>query len=171
MNELLKRFLNLCLLSGGPQDIPYSPILFRLLLALYLLVGCLSWMMKTSFLSALIATALDVFILLLYVYIVLINFSKLTRYIQTISALLGIGVLFQILEMPLLYYIEQTKVGETAAEAFLVLIALYSWSLAIYAHVFQQALGSKMLVAFVLTLSYVIITLTSFQLFFPYLGA
>ena len=171
MAELFKRFINICLLSGGPQDLPCSTVLFRLLLVLYLLSGVAGWSTELDVSRALLAAIIDTVILMVYVYGTLWGYAKLARFIQTATALLAVGLLFQLLELPPLFYLVDAAPSAPPQEAAILLLVLYGWSLAIYAHILRQALETSTLVSFVLTISYVLINMSVVQFIFPDLGA
>ncbi|MDH5484355.1 MAG: hypothetical protein OEY43_03885 [Gammaproteobacteria bacterium] len=171
MSELFKRFSNICLLSGGPQDLPCSYFLFRVLLIAYLLSSMAGWSTELEIAQALLAAMVDGFIVLVYVYAVLQGFTKSARFLQTASAILAVGILFQLLELPLLFFLVDQGQHAVPMEVSLLLLALYSWNLAIYAHILRQALETTTLVSFVLTICYVFIAMTTYQLIFPDLGA
>ena len=170
MAELFKRYLNICLLARGPQDIPHSQILFRILLVLYLLTALSGWSVKLELSTALLASSIDVMLLLVFLQFMLIAFGKAPRFVQTASAMLGIGVLFQLLELPLMHVIVDEK-QTASAEVGFILLALYSWNLAVFAHIFREALGVRLLTAFMITLAYVILAMMVYQYLFPDLGA
>ena len=171
MAALFRKFWDICLLSVGPQDIPYSRGLLKALLLLYFFIETISWLASEDFAWAVLVTGLDILILFLFVYLILKAFNKTSRFVQTASSFLAVGSLFQLLELPLMYMLEYGRQNESAgADVALVLIGLYSWSLAVFAHIFRQALEVRMLSAFVLTLCYVLITITAIQLAFPDIG-
>ncbi len=171
MAALFRKFWDICLLSAGPQDIPYSKALLKSLLLVYFLIESISWLASEDFERAVLATGLDTLILFLFIYLTLKAFNKTSRFVQVSSSFLAVGSLFQLLELPLMYMLEHARQNESAgADVGLVLIGLYSWSLAVFAHIFRQALEVRMLSAFVLTLCYVLITITAIQLAFPDIG-
>ena len=170
MAALFKRFLNICLLSNGPQDIPHSIILFRILVVLYLLTALAGWSVKLELATALLASITDVLMLLVFIQLMLMGFAKSERFIQTASAMLGIGVIFQVLELPLMHVFVAEQQNASAEVGF-ILLALYSWNLAIFAHIFREALSVRLLAAFIITLGYVILAMTVYPFLFPDLGA
>jgi len=171
MLALFQKIWDLCLLSAGPQDLPFSTGLLKLLLLSYVLIQVVGWTLSVDIELAVFASALDAVILFVFVYIVLQAFQKSSRFTQTITSFLAVGSVFQLLELPLMYFIEQAHENDTPnAEVGLLLVALYSWSLAAFARIFQQSLEIKMLSAIVLTLCYVLITLMAIHLAFPNIG-
>ena len=171
MTELLKRFLNICLLSNGPQDLPYSYLLFRILLVMYFISGILSMLSSTVFEDGVLIMMLDVSVLLLFTWLCFQAFKKQPRFIQTMTALAGVGTIFQLLAWPLLIQVESLKQsGETSIEVSLLLLIIISWNLAVFAHIYRHALGIRTPVAFILTLAYVMINVTARYLIFPQIG-
>ena len=150
---------------------PHSRILLKILALSYVLIQLIGWLLSVDFVEGLSATLLDTVILFLFVSLVLRAFNKSGRFTQTLLSFLAVGSVFQLLELPLMYFIEQSRADEAPnAETGLLLVALYSWSLAAFARIFQQALEIRMLSAIVMTLCYVLITLMAIQLAFPNIG-
>ncbi|MDH5472459.1 MAG: hypothetical protein OEY61_06335 [Gammaproteobacteria bacterium] len=172
MTALLKTYLNLCLLSDGPQDLPYSVFLFRILLGLYFISGVLSILPSSTFTESVMVMCVDIFVLLVFCWFCLRGFNKSSRYNQMMSAILGTGSLFQILAWPLMFYFEMAEAKNTVIpELGFLLLILISWNLAVYAHIFRHALSIRLSVAFLITLAFAILSIASRQLLFPELGA
>ena len=169
MSELVKPFFYICLLSKGPQDIPYSINLFRLSLLAYLLTAVLTLTQGMALEQAISASLVDMTILLIFARICLHLFNKLGRFIQMTTALLVIGAAFQILAFPLLVSIQAGEKGN--AELSLILLLLFSWNLAVYAHIFRETFEIKTGLAFVITLVYTLISFSANQMLFPQAGA
>ena len=168
MSELVKPFFYICLLSKGPQDIPYSINLFRLSLLAYLLTAVLTLTQGMALEQAISASLVDMTILLIFARICLHLFNKLGRFIQMTTALLVIGAAFQILAFPLLVSIQAGEKGN--AELSLILLLLFSWNLAVYAHIFRETFEIKTGLAFVITLVYTLISFSANQMLFPQAG-
>lgn len=170
MAALFKRFLNICLLANGPQDMPYSHVLFRILLALYLLTAMAGWSVKLEVSTALFASLVDVSMLLVFIRLALSVSGKSARFIQTATTMLGVGVMFQLIELPLMHvFVDEQKPANP--EVGFILLALYSWNLAVYAHIFREALSIRLLAAFILILAYVIAAMAGYQFLFPELNS
>jgi len=172
MSALLKIYMEVCLLSKGPQDIPYSVYLLRLMLALYFITGVLSILPMVSFGQSLWVMCLDLLILMVFCWIGLQLFKKLSRFNQLLTAILGTGSFFNLLAWPLINYFEVAKAQDVIIpELGFIFLVQISWKLAVYAHIFRETFGVRLYVAFLLTLSYAIISIISQQLIFPDLGA
>lgn len=159
------------LLKKGPQDFPCSPVLMRLCLIVYFVTGLPGLMISSDFQQAVLAMALDVIVLLLFVYLCLQAFSKSERFIQSVISLACIGVVFQLIVLPLLYnFSAAPEATEAMVSLSLLLLVFVSWNLAVYAHVFKEAFGIRLPVAMILTVCYIVITLLARKIFFPELA-
>jgi len=171
MAELLKRYLKICLLTHGPEDLPHSTLLLQIMLVLYFVSGCLSMWPAIDLADSIWVMLLDILILLMFSWVCLLAFNKRSRFIQTAIALTAVGTIFQLLAWPLLMYVDKARQADAVAvEASVLLLVIISWNLAAYAHIFRQAYSIRMLAAFALTLAYVVINMTSRGLLFPDLG-
>ena len=172
MSALLKTYINLCLLNKGPQSIPYSIILLRLVLVLYFVTGVLSSLPSSSFGQSVQMMCVDIFILMVFCWGCLQLFRKSSRFNQMMTAILGAGSLFQLLAWPLMFYFEIAQAKQVIVpELGFLLLMLISWNLAVYAHIFRESFGVRLYAAFFITLLYAVISVTSRQLLFPELGA
>jgi len=172
MTALLKAYMHLCLLSKGPQSIPYSNILLRIVLVLYFVTGVLSSLPSSSFGQSVLMMCVDIFVLMLFCWGCLQIFRKLSRFNQMMTAILGTGSLFQLLAWPLMFYFEIAQAKQVIVpELGFLLLMLISWNLAVYAHIFRESFGIRLYAAFFITLAYAVISVTLRQLLFPELGA
>lgn len=171
MVELLHRYLKICLLANGPQDLPYSRLLFQIMLLIYIVTGSLSMWPAVSFTGGFGVMLLDVSVLLIFCWVCLTAFNCRPRFIQTAIALTAVGSIFQLLTWPLMYYVNDMPQGSVVpVEISLILLVIISWNLAAYAHIFRQAYEIRRPAAFALTLAYVVITMTMRGVIFPDLG-
>lgn len=167
MAELLKRFFQICILAKGPQDIPHSTILMRISLVVYFITGLLSMLPSVTMQQAVIEMALDLVVLLVFVWACLQAFHKQARYIQTLTALATVGALFQFLAWPLLAYLEAGRqAGDPVSELSLLLLLIVSWNLAVYAHIFRESFNIRMLAAFIMTIAYAVINISVRQILY-----
>jgi len=172
MSELLKRLFNICLLTRGPQDLPFSVPLLRLVLLLYFVTGLLSLLTYVSVDMAVMMMLLDVALLLGFSWVCLQAFRMQPRFVQMLTALAGVGILFNLLSLPLLAQIQLAReTGQMAGGLSFLLLFLISWNLAVIAHIFRETFNVRLLAAFLLTLAYKVIEFSVSQLLFPELGA
>ncbi len=171
MNTFIKLLFGNLVLKKGPQDLPASTTLMKLSLLAYLVSGLPGLLVSVDSVQAVLAQALDVLVLLLFVYLCLQLFVKLERYTQTIIALASIGSLFQLAVLPILF---QFKGVEEASQVMLgmslLLLALVSWNLTVIAHIFRESFSVRLPAAIALTICYMFITLSARKFFFPELA-
>lgn len=171
MNSFFKPLLGVLLLNKGPQDLPYSSVLMRLCLIVYFVTGIPGLVISVDFQYAVFAMALDVIVLMSFVYVCLQAFSKLERFVQSVIALASIGVVFQIIVLPMLYsFNADTEAAEAMLSLSLLLLMFVSWNLAVYAHVFRESFGVRLPVAMILTVCYIVISLLARKIIFPELS-
>lgn len=142
---LLRLFLDICLLRKGPQDVPVSPFLFRLVLGIYLAIGVLLLAPDTGWLSAVEQTTLEAALNLGLVAALLFTAKRLNRFQQTATALLGTDALISAAGLSLLQLLEQTGVGAIVWMGFL------GWHIAIIAHILRLALNRSMAIGFAIS--------------------
>lgn len=168
MNSFFSVLLGNLLLKQGPQNFPYSIVLMRLCLVVYFITGLPGLVSNVSFEQAMLAMFLDVLVLLLFVYLCLYAFSQLPRFVQSIISLASIGVVFQILVLPVIYnFNSDPKVAQDMFGLSILLLVFVSWNLAVYAHIFKAAFGVRLPAAMVLTVCYILITMMARQIIFP----
>ena len=171
MDTLFKVLLGNLVLNKGPQDLPYSSALMRLCLLLYFFTGLPGLLTNSEFDQAVYAQALDVLVLLTFIYLCLQAFAKLARFTQTITALAAVGAIFQLLVLPLLLNSQEvTEVSQVSLGVSLLLLMFVSWNLAVIAHIFRESFGIRLPAAMALTICYVFITLLIRKFFFPELA-
>ncbi|MFW2374874.1 MAG: hypothetical protein ACN4GM_17250 [Gammaproteobacteria bacterium] len=171
MAALLIRFLKICLLSQGPQDLPYSSGLLRVALLVYFATGVLGLTTLMTFEESLPVMLVDIALLMTYSGLVLKAFNKTQRFVQMVSALAGVGAIFQLVEWPLQLMIASSAAAtQLSAEVSIILLVAVSWNLAVFAHIFRETFEIRLLSAFLLTVAFAIINITVHQMLFKNLG-
>lgn len=142
MLELLKLFYQLCLLKKSPQDIPYSWILNRLLILIYILISFLLFLMSASVFKAGLQVCTDLFIIIIFTRLLLWWVHKPERYQQTLSALLGSDALISFIALPATASLLVPTASSTLSVfALLMIILLMLWHWVIIGHIFRHALS------------------------------
>ena len=103
LSTLSKSFFDICLLRKGPQDLPKSSVLLYLCLTLYMVFNVLLTLQARPFEDALLVSLVDVGFLLSVIFLILKQHHHLDRWIQTITALCGSGVILGIFIFPMCY--------------------------------------------------------------------
>jgi len=171
MAALLIRFLKICLLSQGPQDLPYSSALLRTTLLLYFVTGLFGLSTLMTFEESLPVMLVDIVLLMAYAGLVLRAFNKRQRFVQMVTALAGVGAIFQLVEWPLQLMIASAEASaHLSAEISMILLIAVSWNLAVFAHIFRESFEIRLLSAFLLTVAFAILNITLHQMLFNDLG-
>lgn len=158
MRALFDLFLDICLFRKGPQHIPASQVLLRATLAAYGISGLLVLLISLEPIRALLVMSADIALLTGLTYGVLSLSNYHGRFLQTLTALLGTGTLVQLMALPVSLWVSKTLEQEIAALPQLLYIALLVWSIAIIAHILQQALGVSRSIGVFYTLGYIAIS-------------
>lgn len=171
MAALLIRYFKICLLAQGPQDIPYSIVVFRGSLLAYFVTGLLGLSTIFSFKQSLPIMLVELALMLTYAGLVLKAFKKMPRFVQMVSAMAGVNAIFQVIEWPLQFLIASARsAGQVAPDISMLLLIAVSWNLAVIAHIFRESFEIRLLSAFMLTVAFAIINITVHQLLFKDLG-
>ena len=143
---------------------PTSATLLQLCLLGYAIIGTITLAVgaaKLGFLLGLWLTAVELALLAALVYIVLQMLGLLNRYQQTLTALIGVGLLLGTAALPLSIWLrrEFAAVNNGTPELPLMLILiLVVWNVAAIAHVLRHALSSSYGGAVLYALGYLLLS-------------
>ena len=136
---ILKLFLDICLLRANPEDVPAS----RLLMLLGMLVYCVSSLLITfidnSTRTAIVAVAVGVLMMIGFALAGLWIRSFMNRAVQTVTALAGTGVIFNLISWPLAVLASQYSAEQLMFPRYLLLLLLF-WNIAVIGHILRNAL-------------------------------
>ncbi|MBC7162359.1 MAG: hypothetical protein H5U26_09645 [Immundisolibacter sp.] len=121
-------------LRRGPQDVPYSPTLLLLALIPYALLGSTLAAFAMPASRALLYGPTEAALLAVLVYVSVAVRRRPARYVQTLTALLLVGVVFNALSLPL------TALARPENGLGLLILALVAWSFAVSVHILRLAL-------------------------------
>ena len=150
MPKLLLTFLEIALWRKGPQDLPASRSLAALVLLVYVVIGFARVrLFDLNLRAATVNIGVDVLMLSVWLYAVLAFFGRRQRFIQTMTATLGVGVLMQVLDTLMLVFDQ----GETYSDNWLfirfVLVALIMGRILMHALERGLATGVALTIAIV----------------------
>jgi hypothetical protein len=98
--RFLQSFLDIALWRKGPQDLPASALLATLVLAAYLAAGFVRMrLFSLDLQAALLFISIDALMLGVWLWLVLAFFGRRQRFVQTITATLGVGLLVLLLDV------------------------------------------------------------------------
>ncbi|HEX7114039.1 MAG TPA: hypothetical protein VF193_02810 [Steroidobacter sp.] len=100
VSRLFTTFVEIALWRKGPQDLPASRFLVTLALIAYVIAELINvrlWNLTAR--EAIISTGVDVVMLAGWIWAVLAFFDRRQRFIQTLTATLGVGTLVLLLDI------------------------------------------------------------------------
>ncbi|HEY6642559.1 hypothetical protein [Povalibacter sp.] len=100
MLKLLQTFIDIALWRKGPQDLPASRFLLTLVLVIYIAssfvqVQLLDLRLSTAF----VIVGVDVTMMMVWLWVVLAFFARSQRFIQTLTAMFGVGALLAAIDI------------------------------------------------------------------------
>lgn len=153
--NVLRLFLEICLLRGKPQDLPTSMPLLVLTALAGVAVDYLSLGSDDFSVGQLLFVLFQVVLFGGGLWLILRQRRFANRWIQTTTALFAANAFFSLLLVPLLPALEQMlRAGPQAAPVWqgYVMLAVSGWFLAVMARVLREAIEVSMLVSFVTSL-------------------
>lgn len=165
VSRFVRTLVDICLLRAGPQDLPYSPNLLVLSLVAYGALGVQMAKLGVPQLNPLLFSAIDIGLLLGFVWFLLSLKGGYSRFNQTALALSGTGVLLGILAWALLSW-QSSLVEQNASPTVssLLLLAHLVWNLAIIANIVRHAMAITMAWAWGVALAYFFIYMAIIRL-------
>ena len=159
MQTLIFRFFDICLLRAGPQDIPASLFLLRLVVVLSVIVGVFLNLQTEGFSQSLIISLFNVVWLTVFLYFSLQLRGKLPRFKQSLIAMMGTNVILGLLIMPFMYHLVAAEAaGDSAPIAFQFFLLLLIWDITVFAHIIRHSLDIRLGYGFVISLGYLILS-------------
>lgn len=148
------------LLRLAPQDLTYSKQHLVNLLSVYILSGLLVLLIgETDLMTAMALMTMDLLVLVGFIKFCLYTRNNTSRYLQTLFAVLGVGLCFQLLSLPLVFLIDTTAETPTANNvlAGFYYLILVSWQVTVIAHILRHAMGMVMSQTLLLSFSYLLL--------------
>jgi hypothetical protein len=164
MYDIIKLLFDICLFKKGPQDLPYSVWLLRILLVLYVSIRILMLRIRFDWLNALMQISVEIFLVAGFIWIMLYLTRKLGRFYQVTSAVLGTDALISFLALP---GIAAMETGQGGSVVFLVVLGLIGWHWTITGHIIRNALEQSLSFSLGLAFLYLLGTYQVMALLFP----
>ncbi len=146
---ILNRFLGLCVLKTGPQDLPASSLLLVICSASYVISGAAGVAMYYGWPAAAQIIMADTVLLVLFANGALAMRGFPRRSTQTMTALLGAGVIFHLLVL----------LSKAAGLPDTFMPAVMIWHAIVFANIIRHALEIPFMFGFGLTCFYIFVSL------------
>ena len=163
MYQLIQLFFEIAILRKGPQDVPATPWLLRLILPVYVTVNVLILLLNSDLSTALQQIAVDFLLITGFSWPLLYFAGKPARFRQTLCALLGTDTVISFFAIPAVASLN-TQANELAFFAMLVLMV---WHWLVTGHIFRHALDRPLFFGLGLALLYILISSQVMALLFP----
>ena len=151
----VKQILEILRLRSGPQALPFSYGLLAILLVLHLLVDILLSGQDGLQLNNLFSAVVNTLFTAGFVFAILQWTKKSARFVQTLSALLGVEIMIGLIGGVLLLIYQVPALAIVVSVLYLVLII---WNGLVAAHIFHLALDTSMLWGVALALLYIVLS-------------
>lgn len=143
MNSLVVLFWDIARLRKGPADVPDSVFLIRLLVVLSVAVSLLVGALSMPFLQSILWVSVDLAATVLLLNVALQVRGQRERFNQAFAAILGVGILLNIVIAPVYFVIAQQPAdasGEQSAGFLLSLIfmAIVVWNVMVLGHILSK---------------------------------
>jgi hypothetical protein len=168
MTKLIHLFWEICLLRAGPQSLPTSYSLLGLALGAYLAVAVLvAHAVLPDMGQAVMAAAVDTFLLIALSRAVLWARMLGNRWPQTLSALAGTGCFFELILLPINLWQQQLGAVEPSFGLPLVLVlTVLVWNVAVMGHILRHSLTTSLFNGTLLAVVYMYVTISVFRSLF-----
>lgn len=153
MYELIILLFAICRLKKGPEDLPYSLSLLKIVAAAFAVVRVLMHYRGDNVLGSFLETAVEIIYIGLFSGVMLHANRHLNRYYQVASAFFGSYALLGFIAWPAVTIL---MVGQPGGLAFIVLVGITAWFCAVTAHIVYHALAPNILVSLGWALAFLI---------------
>ena len=164
MFEIIKLLFDICLFKKGPQDLPNSVWLLRILVIVDVGVSFLMISIHTDWLNSLLQAIVGVLLVVGFSWLMLYVGSKAGAVLSNSCALLGTDALISFFALP---GMASMMIGRGALLAFFVTIALMIWHWAVTGHIIRNALGQTWTFSLGLAFLYILGSYQVMALLFP----
>lgn len=140
---LFNTFFEICLLQRGPQDLPVSSMLTYGLLSLLAVLGFAINQMFMPGQTAILAVIINIGVLLIITQLILRLHKKSARYTQTLTALIGVGIVLALIGLPVFSMLAIAENNQTESPfGILLWLVLFGWEIVVTAHILRHATES-----------------------------
>ncbi len=157
---LFLAFFDICRLIKGPQDIPESKNLLTICVVVYGFLSILLASLSQPTDKAILAGILEVALIMIFSLALLQARGKSSRWTQTVTALVGTGIIISIIAFPVYILIGVGELNELESSTrqslgLLLLASLACWNIVIMGHILRHALEVNFMFAVILAITYI----------------
>jgi hypothetical protein len=164
MLEIIKLLFDICLFKKGPQDLPFSVELLRVLVVVNISVSYLMLSIHTDWFNSALQAIVSTLLIVGFSRFMLYLTSKKERFNQTTIAFLGTDALISFFALP---GMASMTLGAGALLAFMITIGLMIWHWAVTGHIIRNALEQGWAFSLGLAFLYILGSYQVIALLFP----
>ncbi len=163
-----QKILFILFLKATPQDLSYSSRLAVQLVVIYVFSALIVLQTTLSPEAMLPGVLLGLFMQFAFTWLVLRLLDKRARFLQTFCAIMGVGIIFNLLSWPMLSVLSNEAATDALKSTMsLMFLMIISWEVLVKAHIFLHALDMKMFSAMALSFSLLFLSVALSQIVFP----
>lgn len=163
MYELIMLFFQIAIFKKGPQDVPASPLVLRLLLPIYVAINYLILYLNGAAATAVLQIAVDFGLIVVFSWPLLYFSGKQARFPQTLGAMVGTDVIISFFALPAI----ATLNANANDLAYFAMLALVLWHWLVSGHIYQHALDRSLFFGLGLALLYIMLSSQVMAALFP----
>ncbi|MCQ8104193.1 hypothetical protein NP590_08760 [Methylomonas sp. SURF-2] len=163
MYELSLLFFQIAIFQKGPQDVPASPLVLRLLLPVYVAINYLILFLNGTQATALLQIGVDFGLIVLFCWPLLYSSGKIARFPQTLAAMVGTSVVLSFFALPAI----ATLNANANDLAYFAMLALVLWHWLVSGHIMRHALDQSLFFGLGLALLYIMLSSQIMAALFP----
>lgn len=163
MYELALLFFQISIFQKGPQDVPASSFLLKLLLPVYVLLNYLILYLNGVLSSAIWQILTDFALIVLFCWPLLYFAGKPARFQQTLAALIGTDIVMSFFALPAI----ATLNVHANDLAYFSMLAMVLWHWLVTGHIMRHALDRSLFFGLGLALLYIMLSSQVMAVLFP----
>ncbi|QPK62481.1 hypothetical protein IVG45_16720 [Methylomonas sp. LL1] len=163
MYELILLFFQIAVFKKGPQDVPASPLILKLLLPMYVAINFLILLLNGALATALLQIVVDFSLIVLFCWPLLYFAGKTTRFRQTLGAMIGTDIVISFFALPAI----ATLNTHATDLAYFAMLALVLWHWLVSGHIIRHALDRSLFFGLGLALLYIMLSSQVMAALFP----
>ncbi len=163
MYELSLLFFQIAIFKKGPQDVPVSPLVLKIIIPIYVAINYLILFLNGAQSTALLQIAVDFTLIMMFCWPLLYVSGKQPRFPQTLAAMVGTDAVISFFALPAI----ATLNSHANDLAYFTMLGLVLWHLLVSAHIMKNALDRSWIFSLGLALLYIMLSSQIMAALFP----
>ncbi len=152
----LKHYTQMSVFASGPDRLPHSLPSILITVFCYFLLGLMLVDEQRSFATVAMQILFELVLLALLAFVGLKWKSRLSRFLQTYSALVGVNLIISVVTLLLFHLLSNGVSTESLAESNLLYLTMLMifWNLAVLSQIIKRAFGINTVMSAMIALNY-----------------